>query len=146
METDLLVRYFHFMAIFALFALLTIEHMLLKGRVETLWFKKILIVDLVYIICMIIAMICGIGLWLWVGKPAGFYSSNWVFHTKISLFMLTLLLSFITTGFLISRRRTAPGGVLVPKSIVWIIRFELLLLCTIPLLAVLMANGVGYIR
>ncbi|MDP2380683.1 MAG: DUF2214 family protein, partial [Pseudohongiella sp.] len=31
--------------------------------------------------------IAGIVLWLWVGKPAAFYSNNPVFHAKMGLFM-----------------------------------------------------------
>lgn len=146
MTTDLVVRYLHFMAVFVMFSLLTIEHLLLKGRVETKWFKKIVVIDTFYGISALLALLCGVGLWFWVGKPAGFYSDNWVFHTKITLFVLIGLLSFIPTTFIIRNRRHDPEFIDVPKYIVMVIRLELTLLCTIPLLAVLMANGVGYIN
>lgn len=146
MTTDLLVRYFHFMGIFAMFALLTTQHSMLKGTVAITQFKKLTTLDAIYGISALITLLCGAGLWFWVGKPAGFYSHNWVFHTKVALFVLTGLLSFIPTSFLIKNRKSPKDSIDIPKYIIMIIRLEMLLICTIPLLAVLMANGVGYTR
>lgn|SRR5690606_24177072 len=145
MTTDLLLRYFHFLGIFAMFALLTVQHMQLKGQVEAGGMRKIAIMDAVYGGSALVVLLCGLGMWFWVGKPAGFYSQNWVFHTKITLFVLVGILSFMPTRFILKNRANATA-VQVPKSVTMMIRTELLLLCIIPLLAVLMANGVGYIR
>ncbi len=145
MTTDLFIRYFHFLGIFAMFALLTVQHMLLKGQVAAGGMKKIAGIDAAYGASALVVLLCGLGLWLWVGKPAGFYSHNWVFHTKVTLFVLIGILSIIPTMFILKNRKKATA-VDVPKYIVMLIRVELLLLCIIPLLAVLMANGVGYIR
>lgn len=142
---DLAVRYLHFLAIFAMFALLSIEHVSLKGRVDSDGLKRMAIVDAAFGISALIALFAGIGMWFLVGKPAGFYNNNWIFHTKVTLFVLVGILSFIPTRFIAKqRKKTALDGILVPRSIVHIIRLELFLLCLIPLLAVLMANGVGY--
>lgn len=146
MTSDLIVRYFHFIAIFVMFSLLTLEHFLLKGELEEKWLKKLFIIDLAYNISLVVALVCGIGLWLWVGKPAGFYSDNWVFHTKITLFFLVMLLSFFPAGYLFRQRRRQQKTITVPKSVIWVIRLELVLLAAIPLFAVLMANGMGYIH
>ena len=145
MTADLLVRYFHFLAIFVLFSLLTVEHMLLKSRVEAATMKKLAVLDIAFGISALVVLVAGLGLWLWVGKPAGFYSHNWVFHTKVTLFVVVGILSFFPTRFIVKNRRTTVD-VDVPKWIVILVRVELLLLCIIPLLAVLMANGVGYTR
>lgn len=145
MTTDLFIRYFHFLGIFAMFALLTVQHMLLKGQVAAGGMKKIAGIDAAYGVSAVVVLLCGLGLWFWVGKPAGFYSHNWVFHTKVTLFVLTGILSIIPTMFILKNRKKTTA-VDVPKYIVMVVRFELLLLCIIPLLAVLMANGVGYIR
>lgn len=145
MTADLLVRYFHFLAIFVLFSLLTVEHMLLKSRVEAATMKKLAVLDIAFGISALVVLVAGLGLWLWVGKPAGFYSHNWVFHTKVTLFVVVGILSFFPTRFIVKNRRTTVD-VDVPKWIVMLVRVELLLLCIIPLLAVLMANGVGYTR
>ena len=145
MTTDLFIRYFHFLGIFAMFALLTVQHMQLKGRVEAGAMRKIAAIDAAYGACALVVLLCGLGMWFWVGKPAGFYSHNWVFHTKVTLFVLVGILSFVPTRFILKNRKNEVP-VDVPKSIVMLIRMQLLLMCIIPLLAVLMANGVGYIR
>lgn len=144
MTTELFVRYLHFIAIFAMFSLLTMQHMLLKNQVEATTMKKIFRMDAAYGICALIVLLAGLGMWFWVGKPSGFYSHNWVFHTKVTLFVLVGILSFIPTRFIWKNRETV-GPITVPKSIVMLIRMQLLLMCIIPLLAVLMANGVGYV-
>lgn len=142
---ELAIRYLHFLAIFAMFALLSIEHVGLKGRVDFDWLKRMAVVDAAFGISALIALLAGLGMWFLVGKPTGFYNNNWVFHTKVALFILVGILSFIPTRFIAKHRKIAAlDGVLVPRSIVHIVRLELLLLCLIPLLAVLMANGVGY--
>ena len=123
---------------------ITVQHLLLKGKVEAKLMKKLSILDATIGVCALVVLLSGLSLWLWVGKPAGFYSHNWVFHTKVTLFVLAALLSLVPTVFILKNRRTQ-SDVIVPKSIVMVIRLELLLLCTIPLLAVLMANGVGYV-
>lgn len=146
MTTDLLIRYFHFIGIFAMFSLITTQHMLLKGRLDRQTSKRLSVMDTAYGISALITLLCGIGLWFWVGKPAGFYSHNWVFHTKVTLFVLGGLLSFIPTYFLIKNRKSDSETVEVPKSVIMVIRAEMLILCVIPLLAVLMANGVGYTK
>ena len=96
--------------------------------------------DLVYGISAVIALVSGLGLWLWVGKPAEFYSVNWIFHVKLTLFILVFLLSLYPTRFFITHRKTEET-VSIPKSIIMVIRMELLLVFIIPFFAVLMANG-----
>lgn len=141
---DLFVRYLHFIAIFVMFSLLSIQHMALKEQVDAAWLKRIAVLDIAFGISALLALAAGASLWLWVGKPAGFYNSNWIFHTKVALFVLVGLLSFIPTRFIAQQRKTGAPMVSVPRHVVHIIRLELCLLCVIPLLAVLMANGVGY--
>ena len=144
LHTDLFVRYIHFLGIFVMFSLLTIEHTVLKDRVDSGWIKRIAIVDIAFGISALVVLLAGIGLWFWVGKPAGFYNDNWIFHAKVSLFILIGLLSFFPSWFIRQQRNSLHESTTVPRFIVHIIRLELLFLCIIPLLAVLMANGVGY--
>lgn len=145
LSAELLVRYVHFLAIFVMFSLLSIQHMVMNGQIDNNGIKRIAIVDIAFGVSALSALLAGIGLWFWVGKPAGFYHGNWIFHTKVTLFVLVGILSFIPTRFIAKHRKNSTEIVVVPRFIVHIIRLELLLLCLIPLLAVLMANGVGYI-
>ncbi len=141
----LIVRYFHFIGILAMLSMLTIEHLFLKRRIENHWLKRMAVFDAIYGAAAAVTLLCGVILWFWVGKPAEFYSSNWVFHTKVTLFVLTGILSSAPTRFILKNRKNPAEVIEVPKHITMVIRVEMLLLCTIPLLAVLMAHGVGHI-
>jgi putative membrane protein len=85
---------------------------------------------------------------LWLGsfgKPSVVYSKNWIFHTKLTLFVFVGLLSIYPTVFFSRNRKGDPEEVVqVPQLVVWVIRSELLLLFIIPLLAGLMAHGIGF--
>jgi len=79
------------------------------------------------------------------GKPAVYYTKNWVFHTKITLFLLVGLLSIYPTVFFIKNRKGNSQEIVeVPGAVIWTLRIELTLLLIIPLLAGLMAHGVGF--
>lgn len=77
--------------------------------------------------------------------PVEYYSSNWLFHLKVTIFIVMALLWIHPTRFFSKNRRAIEDTITVPKSIVMVIRMELLLLVVLPLLAVLMARGYGVI-
>jgi len=138
--SELIIRYVHFLGVFGVVASLVAEHLLISKETKIEQFKKLVLTDLVYGISAVIALVSGLGLWLWVGKPAEFYSVNWIFHVKLTLFILVFLLSLYPTRFFITHRKTEET-VSIPKSIIMVIRMELLLVFIIPFFAVLMANG-----
>jgi putative membrane protein len=138
-----LVRYFHFLGILVLFAAIALEHMLVKREMTTQEIRRTAAVDLMVGISAGVVLLTGLSLWFLVGKPAEFYSSNPVFHTKVTLFVVAALLSIYPTVFLLRNRRTSAPSTAVPRGVVMVIRVELLLLAAIPLLAALMAQGYG---
>lgn len=140
---ELLCRYAHFLGIIVLASMLVAEHMLLKGQLNSKEIKRLAVIDASYGISALVVFLAGLSLWLWTGKPLDFYSSNIVFHSKLSAFLLMALLSIYPTLFLMKHRKNKTESVAVPKSIVMVLRAELMLLVIIPLLAVLMARGVG---
>jgi len=146
MTTEIFLRYIHFISIFAIVGSLVSEHLLLKKSLTRAEVRRISIIDAVYGIAALMLLAAGLTLWLGsFGKPAMYYSHNWIFHTKITLFAMIGLLSIYPTLFFIRNRKGDPAEVIaVPKSIFWMLRLELLLLFIIPLLAGLMAHGVGY--
>ncbi|MEB2781637.1 DUF2214 family protein [Algoriphagus sp. C2-6-M1] len=88
-----------------------------------------------------------VGLTLWLGgygKPSEFYTQNFIFHIKITLFATIGILSIYPTVFFIKNRKGNPDEVVsIPKTIFMQLSFELLLLFIILLLAGLMAKGIG---
>lgn len=145
MNAEILLRYVHFISIFAIVAALVSEHLLLKKSMTRAEIGRLSRIDAVYGIAALSLLAAGLTLWLGgVGKPAEFYSGNWIFHTKISAFLTVGILSIYPTSFFIRNRKGDQAETItVPVSIFWLLRFELLLIFIIPLLAGLMAKGIG---
>ena len=106
--------------------------------------QRVSVIDGVYGISAILVLVMGLLLWFYVGKPPEYYSSNWVFHLKVGLFLIVGLLSIIPTIFFIKNRKGNPQELIeLPKHIKRLISIELLILFVLPLLATMMAHGVG---
>lgn len=146
MTTELLLRYLHFISIFAIVGTLVSEHMLLKPQMTRAEIGKVARIDAVYGLAALSLLTVGLTLWLGgFGKPSEWYTKNWIFHTKLTCFILIGLLSIYPTMFFIKNRKGEAGEVVaIPKMVVMMIRMELLLLFVIPLLAGLMSRGIGY--
>ena len=144
MITEALVRYLHFISIFALVSSVVAEHLLLKESMSRKEIRRMSIVDGIYGVGAVLAVVAGLLLWFVVGKPAEFYTQNWIFHTKVGLAILMGLVSIYPTVFFMRNRKGEPQEqVAIPSGIKWSIRVELLLILIIPFLAVLMARGIG---
>lgn len=144
MEALIIFRYLHFVAIFGVVSTVVAQHMLIKEQMTREEIKRISVVDGIYGISAVVVLGVGLTLWFLVGKPAGFYTSNWIFHMKLGLFLIVGLVSIVPTRFYLKNRKGTPTElVAIPKQLKMVIRLELLLLFLIPLLATLMANGIG---
>jgi putative membrane protein len=145
MTLELLLRYFHFVSIFVIVATLVSEHLLLKPELSKKKIDRLSKIDGIYGLAVLSLLAAGLTLWLGgYGKPIEFYSKNPIFHIKLGIFVVIGLLSIYPTVFFIKKRKGNPNElVTIPKSIFWIIRLELVLVFTIPLLAGLMAKGIG---
>jgi putative membrane protein len=146
MTLEIFLRYVHFVSIFAIVGALTSEHLLLKKTLTRAELIRLARIDAVYGIAALTLLIAGLTLWLGgVGKPSVFYSKNWIFHTKITLFVIVGLLSIYPTVFFIRKSKGNPEEeISIPKSIFMLLRIELFLLLVIPLLAGFMARGIGF--
>lgn len=146
-----LVAYLHYLSIFALFALLSIEHVLFKTPLDLSRARSLMITDLAYGICAVLVLATGVARVLWFGKGAAYYMGNSLFHAKVGLFVLVGLLSILPTLEFIKWRSAVKAGQVPEPSarqlrlVTWSIRLELLALLFIPLLAALMARGYGVI-
>ena len=147
MTTEIILRYIHFISIFVIVGTLVSEHLLLKKEMTPTELNRLSRIDAVYGLAAVTLL--GVGLTLWLGgfgKPSIYYTQNWIFILKISLFAGIGLLSVYPTIFFIKKRRSVEQSIKIPSSIFWMLRIELLLLFIIPLLAGLMARGVGFIE
>jgi putative membrane protein len=144
MTAEILTRYFHFITIFTLVASVVAEHLLLKPRMTRAEINRMARIDTVYGVSAILVVAAGLTLWFGVGKPAAFYNTNPILHTKVGLAVLMGIFSIWPTVFFMKNRKGDPTeAVEVPSIVKLMIRLELLLILIIPLLASLMAKGVG---
>ena len=146
MTVVIFLRYIHFISIFVIVSSLVAEHLLLKKDLNRAEIGRLANIDMVYGIAAVTLVAVGLTLWFGgYGKPSVYYTKNWVFHTKITCFIVVGLLSIYPTVFFIKNRKgDATQSVQIPNIIFWMLRIELLLLFIMPLLAGLMAHGVGF--
>ncbi|MCB0495680.1 MAG: DUF2214 family protein [Cyclobacteriaceae bacterium] len=145
MYLEILVKYVHFISVFAIVSTIVAEHLLIKNKLSRGELSRLSRIDAVYGLSAITLLAAGFTLWFAVGKPASYYNHNWIFHLKIGLFGVIGLLSIYPTVFFLKQRKGRPEEqISLPKGVKLCIRLELLLLFVIPLLAVMMAKGIGY--
>lgn len=145
MLLEIFIRYLHFASLFAMISAIVSEHLLLKPQMTRKEIGRMAVLDGIYGISALVVVAAGLTLWFGVGKPAEFYTKNWVFHLKLTLVVIAGLISIYPTIFFLKHRKggTPEELVTLPNAIKMVIRLELLLFFIIPLLAVLMARGIG---
>lgn len=147
---DIFITYLHYIGIMALMAALLTEHTLFNKHLDENRIKSLAVVDAIYGISAVVVLVSGLLRWLVYEKGFDFYMQNPVFHTKLTLFVILAILSiYPTVMFLRFRKQLKRGSFEQPekkvvKRIQLFLRIELLIMLIIPLLAVLMARGIGY--
>lgn len=144
-----IIAYLHYLSIFVLFALLSVEHVQFKLPLDLLRARSLMITDIAYGVSASIVLLTGSVRVLWSDKGLDYYLANSLLHAKVGLFLLIGMLSMLPTFTFLSWRNTLKAGQ-VPevsaRQARWVtlcIRSELLLLLILPLLAVFMARGYG---
>ena len=140
-----LTRYAHFIAVFAIVGAIFAEQFLISKTMTRSEIKRISKIDAIYGIGVFLVLIAGFALWFWVGKPASFYSRNWIFHFKLTLFILLGLTSIYPTIFFLKNRKGQDLDTIieVPKIVIILLRIELILIILMPVLASFMSLGIG---
>lgn len=140
---EIMVRYFHFFGIIVLSSALTCECLLITKEIDKPTLKKLLFIDAIYSIGAITVITAGMMLWFVVGKPGTFYTNNYLFISKISLFAVVGILSAFPTYFFLRNRKFTEPTLAIPNYLLTIIRIEMAMVLGLPMLAVLMAAGIG---
>jgi len=150
MWSDAVFAYLHFAAIFTLLWFLAKEWTLFKAGPENLDAKRLALADLGYFLAAMAVLATGLMRAFLGAKGWAFYAHNPVFHAKIGTFLLIALVSvWPTRVFLRWRRAAAADPAFRPAAKEWrqvrvFLMLELHLIALIPLLAVLMARGIGW--
>ncbi len=141
--TYAIIRLLHLGAILVLAGAVIIENIAIKPLINTEDAHNLATVDRVAGLGAALTFGLGMVLWLVVGKPAAFYSSNPLFHAKLAVFILLIAVASYPAVFFNRHRATTEIEIAVPKIILVLLKFELLLLLALPIMAYLMARGVG---
>ena len=147
--TEVLVVYLHFAAMILIAVFLAIEFLICVPGLARERVKLLARVDLLYLIAAVLALATGAARLVWFGKGAGFYLHNPVFYIKLALFVAVGLISVPPTMQYLRWLRmlkTGAGAVAADFEVLRARRYvlaELVLFAFIPLLAVLMARGIG---
>jgi len=139
--SEIIFRYIHFIGIMSLASTLVMQHLILSTEVTKQELKKIIFLDVIYAVSALLTLVAGLSLWLSVGKDASFYSTNPLFHIKLTLFIVMFLFSIYPTLYFRKSRKSAQDTITMPKMIIMSVRMQLLLVFLIPLLGVFIARG-----
>ncbi|WP_416424472.1 DUF2214 family protein [Pseudomonas sp. App30] len=144
-----IAAYLHYLSIFALFALLSLEHVLLKPEPTLAQARSLIRVDMLFGIAAGLVLLTGLARLLWFAKGPTYYLHNGFFHAKVALFVLIGLLSILPTVRFLGWRAAVKAGrapavsAASVRQMTMVIRLELALLVLVPLMATLMARGFG---
>lgn len=146
---EAIAAYLHYAAIIVMGAALLTEVTRCHEDMQPPDIRVLARIDAVYFIAAIVVLITGLTRVFLVGKGLAFYSHNAVFYIKLALFLAVGLLSIPPTlQFMRWNRalRAGQGRVLHGDQIGATRNYliaELIIFFLIPLVAVLMARGVG---
>ena len=139
----LLIRYLHFLGLFIWVGALVAELVVLQPELDRPRRRRLVMIDRVYGASAVLAVGMGLLMWFVVGKPATYYDGNAIFYLKISLAGLVGLISLYPTVWFARQHKSEVELVTTPQLIPRLIMVQLGFMAVIPLLASLMAAGVG---
>lgn len=148
MTAEALAAYAHFLSIFALVAVLAAEAVIYRQRMAPATLALLRRLDLGYMLAAIAVLVSGLLRLFFFAKGPAFYAANPVFWVKMALFLLVGVMSVPPTLHYIRTAKASGGGeVAIPDRTYRHIRGHLIgqlaLVALIPLMAALMARGIG---
>lgn len=150
MTADLILAALHHLLVFALFAIFAVEMALIRPGLGAEGVRRLAALDGAYGGISLAVIAVGFARVIWGLKGWEYYSTYWVFWAKLGAFLLVGLLSIQPTLRIrrwLSAARDDPAHVVPAAEIAavrpWLHR-EGAVLLTIPVLAAMLARGIGY--
>ena len=143
-----LVAYLHYLSIILTGGFLVAELVMCRAGMTAEQARRLAIIDIVFFASALAALATGLLRLFFYAKGVGFYTGNPAFWAKMALYVIIAALSIKPTRTFTRWKRTVAGSGAAPTGaeIAGVRRFihiELGLLTLIPLMAVLMARGIG---
>lgn len=149
MLTDFLLASLHHLLVLGLVSMLVAESTLLRGTIDPSVLRRLVGIDMGYGLCAMLLIAAGVSRIVFGIKGYDFYLHNPWFHAKMGAFVLAGLLSILPTMRLLRWRKALaanPGWLPEPSEVArlrGIVRFELILVAAIFVLAAAMARHGG---
>jgi putative membrane protein len=144
---EALMAYLHYLAMLLIAGFLVGELVLCRPRMSATEVRLLARLDIAFFAAALLAAATGLGRLFFWAKGAAFYLPNPIFWLKMALYVVIAALSVRPTIQFIRWNRGARNGTLPSDAQIAAVRrsihIELALLALIPLVAVLMARGVG---
>jgi putative membrane protein len=143
------VTYLHYLSMIFIGAFLTVELVLCRPALSAAHVRLLPRLDIGYFTAALVALASGLLRVFVYAKGWPFYASNPVFWVKMALYLTVALISIAPTlAFIRWSRLLGAGAVPLPAAsdiarVRRLVHLELALLALIPLMAVLMARGIG---
>ena len=143
------VAYVHYLSFMLCFGALVLERRLLRPNPDRRDATLMVITDVVYGVAALALLLSGIARVLHFGQGTAFYTENPLFWWKVGTYLAVGSLSLYPTITYILWAIPLRKGELpqvseaLAKRLGWILNIELVGFAAIPLLATLMARGVG---
>ena len=144
-----MAAYIHDLSFMVCFGSLVMERQLIQPNPDRSRAIRMVITDIIYGLAALLLLGSGILRVLHFGQGADFYTRNPLFWTKVGVFLAVGALSLYPTVTYILwviplRKGELPRvSEALSTRLAWIINVELVGFASIPLLAALMARGVG---
>jgi putative membrane protein len=144
-----LVAWLHYLSMIFIGAFLTVELILCRPGLSAAHVRLLPRLDIAYFVAAMVALATGLLRVFFYAKGWPFYAGNPIFWVKMALYVAVAVTSIAPTMAFMRWSRVlgagaaplpAPGDVSRVRRLVHI---ELALLALIPLMAVLMARGIG---
>jgi len=146
---NIFIPYLHFIGIMLMMSALFTEYMLIRSEVAKDRIRMLSVTDVVLGISVVLVIISGLLRWFLVdAKGADYFNTQPYFHIKLTLFVLMIILSiFPSRKFHKWKKMSNKDDQFIPtekeiKKQLLIIRIEMLLMILIPVLAVLVNQGI----
>ncbi len=143
-----LIAYLHYLSIILLAGFLVGELVMCRAGMTTEQARRLAGIDAVFFASALAALATGLLRLFFYAKGVSFYTGNWTFWVKMALYVIIAVISITPTRTFLRWKRAAAERGTAPASdeiaaARRLIHIELGLLALMPLMAVLMARGIG---
>jgi len=143
-----LVAYLHYLSIILTGGFLVGELVVCRPGLTSEQARRLPVIDIVFFVSALAALATGLLRLFFYAKGVEFYVGNPFFWAKMALYVIIATLSIKPTRTFIRWKRTLAGSGAAPSGdeisgVRRFIHIELGLLVLLPLMAVLMARGIG---